>query len=61
MMLKKQMEQYMIDNARNGSIELFEVEKDYAEKHQLLSSDIEVSAKDFQSRHSNAATKRLKM
>ena len=47
MMLKKQMEQYMIDNARNGSIELFEVEKDYAEKHQLLSSDIEVSAKDF--------------
>lgn len=49
-MLKKQMEQYMIDNARNGSIELFGVEKDYAEKHQLLSTDIEVSAKDFQSR-----------
>ena len=50
-----------VENALQGKIELFEVEKDYAEKHQLLSSDIEVLIKLFNSVPSNGATKRRKM
>lgn len=46
-MIKKQMEQYIANNIQNNKIELFEIEKDYAEKHHLLADDIQVTTRDF--------------
>lgn len=44
-MLKKQMEQYIANNIRANSIELFDMEKDYVEKQQLLSQGVSVTNK----------------
>lgn len=41
------MEQYIADNTKDNKIELFEIEKDFAAKHQLLADDIQVTAKEF--------------
>jgi hypothetical protein len=46
-LLKKQMENYITDNTRDQKIALFEVEQDFAEKHQLLPSGVTVTEKDF--------------
>ena len=46
-MLKKQMEKYITENMLATEIELFEVDKAYVEKHQLLSKDVTVIEKNF--------------
>jgi hypothetical protein len=46
-MLKKQMEQYIEDHMHDNNIGLFQFEKDYAEKHQLLSSHVIAVEKSF--------------
>lgn len=43
------MEQYITDNARANKIELFDFEKDYVEKHQLLPKGVTVAEKTFYS------------
>jgi hypothetical protein len=46
-LLKKQMEQYIADNTRATKIELFDIEKDYAEKHQLFPKGVTAVEKNF--------------
>ncbi|MHA6260191.1 branched-chain amino acid aminotransferase [Sporosarcina sp. CAU 1771] len=46
-MLKKQMEQYFAKNLNEDKIELFDIEKDFAEEHQMLTDGIFVSSKEF--------------
>ncbi|MFJ7936216.1 branched-chain amino acid aminotransferase [Sporosarcina sp. NPDC096371] len=46
-MLKKQMEQYIADNTRANNIELFDIEKEFAEKHQLLPKGVTATEKMF--------------
>lgn len=46
-MLKKQMEKYITENTLATKIELFEIDKQYVEKHQLISKDVTVIEKDF--------------
>ena len=46
-MLKKQMEKYITENMLASKIELFEIDKEYVEKHQLIPSDVTVIEKDF--------------
>ncbi|WP_318616361.1 branched-chain amino acid aminotransferase [Sporosarcina sp. YIM B06819] len=46
-MLKKQMEQYISENVRANKIELFDFEKDYVEKHQLLPKGVTAAEKTF--------------
>jgi hypothetical protein len=46
-MLKKQMEKYITENMLATKIELFEIDKQYVEKHQLIPSDVTVIDKDF--------------
>jgi len=46
-MLKKQMEKYITENMLATEIELFEVDKEYVEKNQLIPSDVTVIEKDF--------------
>ena len=46
-MLKKQMEKYITENTLTSKIELFEIDKQYVEKHQLIPSDVTVVEKDF--------------
>ncbi|MGE7625108.1 branched-chain amino acid aminotransferase [Viridibacillus sp. NPDC096237] len=46
-MLKQQMENYIENHISENKIELFNIEKEFAEKHQLLSSDLTVTKKAF--------------
>lgn len=46
-MLKKQMEKYITENTLDSKIELFEIDQQYVEKHQLIPSDVTVVEKDF--------------
>jgi hypothetical protein len=59
-MLKKQLEQYISDQLLNApeKIELHKVEKEYAEKHQLLPTGVEVVFKDAASCFSDAYLER---
>ena len=47
-MLKSQLEQYLDAHTNEQNIPLFEVEREYAEKHQLLPAEVTVMEKDFQ-------------
>lgn len=46
-MLKQQLENYIENHISENKIELFDIEKKFAEKHQLLSSDLIVTEKAF--------------
>ena len=46
-MLKKQMEKYITENTLDSKIELFEIDQQYVDKHQLIPSDVTVVEKDF--------------
>ncbi len=47
-MLKKQMEKYIAENTLDNKIEFFNVDKEYAAKHQLIAGDVTVEEKAFQ-------------
>ncbi|MBO0602322.1 branched-chain amino acid aminotransferase [Sporosarcina sp. E16_3] len=47
-MLKKQMEKYIAENTLDNKIEFFNVDKEYAAKHQLIAGDVTVVEKAFQ-------------
>ena len=47
-MLKKQMEKYIAENTLDNKIEFFNVDKEYAAKHQLIAGDVTVVDKAFQ-------------
>ncbi|WP_246231683.1 branched-chain amino acid aminotransferase [Sporosarcina jiandibaonis] len=59
-MIKKQLELYIAEALQNnpGKIELHKVEKEYAEKHQLLPAGVEVVLKDAASLFSDAYLER---
>ncbi|MFJ9462838.1 branched-chain amino acid aminotransferase [Viridibacillus arvi] len=46
-MLKQQIENYIENHISENKIELFDIEKEYAEKHQLLTSGVSVAEKAF--------------
>ncbi|NYF25478.1 branched-chain amino acid aminotransferase [Sporosarcina sp. JAI121] len=46
-MLKKELAKYIADNEKDNKIQLFDVDKEYADKHQLISSDVTVVEKEF--------------
>ncbi|WP_186671729.1 branched-chain amino acid aminotransferase [Sporosarcina sp. BP05] len=47
-MLKKQMEKYIAENTLDNKIEFFNVDKEYAAKHQLIAEGVTVVEKAFQ-------------
>ncbi len=47
-MLKKQLDKYIAENMTDNKIEFFDIDKEYVEKHQLISSDVTVTKKAFQ-------------
>lgn len=59
-MLKKQLEQYITDALKIDAekIELYKEEIEYAEKHDLIPSGVEVTEKDVNSRFSDAYVER---
>jgi hypothetical protein len=46
-MLKKELAKYIADNEKDKKIELFDVDKEYVDKHQMISGDVTVVGKDF--------------
>jgi hypothetical protein len=47
-MLKKQLDKYIAENMADNKIEFFEIDKEFVDKHQLISSDVTVTKKAFQ-------------